>query len=106
MHWLALVQHWFAHHTGMDKVAGPSVFYNSWSGFLSDLGQITLFSSILLVARHLNCGVKGCWRFHRHDYEMDGVTHKVCRHHHPALGKQHVLRHHHLLAHHAAKVSA
>jgi hypothetical protein len=106
MHLLTLAQHWFAHHTGMDKTAGPSVYYNSWSGFISDLGLFAVVGGLVQLARHHNCGVKGCWRFHRYEYEMDGVTHKVCRHHHPKLGKDFRLHHHHLLDHADARVTA
>jgi hypothetical protein len=82
----ALNLHWVAIHTGSTQtLVGP--YYNFWSGFGSDLGEVTLVAAIVvpsvaLVRKH-NCGVKGCWRLGHHEYEMDGIKHTLCRVHHP-----------------------
>lgn len=60
--------HWLAVHVGADHSAGGSVYYNFWSGFGSDLGEVTLVGAIVAAARHKNCHVKGCWRLgHPHE---------------------------------------
>jgi hypothetical protein len=73
--------HWFEVHTGTVNESGP--YYGFFSGFGSDLGEIALIGGIVTLFRHGNCGQKGCWRWGRHDYAMDGISHKLCRKHHP-----------------------
>lgn len=104
--WFEVARHWLAVHVGIGPSPASLYWYSFWSGIGSDLGEAAIIGALIHTARHVNCRVKGCWRFARYEYELDGVTHKVCRHHHPQLGKDFALRHHHLLAHHAAKVSA
>lgn len=59
------LQHWIAVHTGTEH-AGPDKFYNWWSGFGSDLGEVTLVTAIvtpgIVAARRANCHTRGCWR--------------------------------------------
>jgi hypothetical protein len=78
-------QHWIAVHTGTVNEAGP--YYGFWSGFGSDLSELTLIAAIItpatMAVRKMNCGAKGCWRPSRHEYDMDGVKHSFCRRHHP-----------------------
>lgn len=76
------LQHWLAVHTGTVNEAGP--YYGFWSGFGSDIGEIALLGGVFSLFRHQNCGVKHCWRLSRHEYKMDGITHRLCRKHHPA----------------------
>jgi hypothetical protein len=99
-HFIHDLLHWLSVHTGTSIKPSPSVYYNFWSGFGSDIGEVVIIGGMVHFARNHNCGVKGCWRFHRYEYDMDGVIHKVCRHHHPKLGKDHLLTHLHLLEHH------
>jgi len=80
---LHAILHWLSIHTGTSVKPSPSVFYNFWSGFGSDLGEAAILVGMVHFARHANCGVKGCWQFSRHEYDMDGVKHKLCRKHHP-----------------------
>ena len=75
MGWLL---HWLAVHTGTVNEAGP--YYGFFSGFGSDLGEITLIGGVYALLRHGNCEVKGCWRLGRH---QTAAGHKVCRRHHP-----------------------
>ncbi|HEV2427577.1 MAG TPA: hypothetical protein VGS61_05100 [Acidimicrobiales bacterium] len=46
--------------------------------------------------------MKGCFRFGRHEYDIDGVKHKVCRTHHPAIDENHQLTGQELADHYAA----
>ncbi len=59
--------------------------YNTWSGWLSDLGLVTIFSGLVffIVAwwRKHNCHVYRCWRLQWHTHPGHG--HPVCRTHHP-----------------------
>lgn len=75
------LQHWLAVHTGTVNEAGP--YYGFWSGFGSDLGELALVGGVITLARHHNCGTKGCWRIGKHKYAMNGIEHNLCRKHHP-----------------------
>jgi hypothetical protein len=76
--WLPL-QHWLAIHTG--TLNEPGQYYGFWSGFGSDLGELTLLGAIMGMWRAHNCHVRGCWRISKHP--VDGTPWKVCRKHHP-----------------------
>lgn len=75
MNWLL---HWLAVHTGTINEGGP--YYGFWSGFGSDLGEVTLIAALLGMLRQHNCEVKGCPRLGRH---LTAAGHRVCRRHHP-----------------------
>ena len=77
------VQLWwsFQHFTGMDNVAGRA--YGFWSGFGSDLGEITLIGLVAGIIKHQNCHVKGCKSVFTHP--VVGTPFKVCKRHHPAM---------------------
>lgn len=79
MSWLAHLWAWIEVHTGTVNESGP--YYGFWSGFGSDIGEVTLIGGLILAARHANCAHRTCWRLGRH-ITVDG--HKLCRHH---LGK-------------------
>ena len=49
------------HVLGLDNASGR--WYLWWSGFGSDLGELTIVAVIL---RHINCHAPGCWRPARH----------------------------------------
>ena len=78
------VRHWVALHTGI-IYGGPDKYYNFWSGFGSDLGEVTLISAVGIGVytgvRKVNCHAKGCWRIGHHP--LDGTPYVLCRHHHP-----------------------
>ena len=77
---LAHFFHWFEIHSGTAR-GGPDPYYNFWSGFGSDLGEVVLIGGLVTLARAHNCHVKGCWRINKHPIE--GTPYKVCRKHHP-----------------------
>lgn len=94
-HWFNIAWHWFEVKTGTSNESGP--YYGFWSGFGSDLGEVTLFGVIIAGYRKINCHSKGCWRIGHHDHEQDGVTYKLCRICHPGITKR--LRRHHFKVH-------
>jgi len=59
-------------------------WYDFWSGFGADLGQIALVGAGVGLYRKHNCHVKGCWRIGKQPLEHDGATWMVCHRHHPA----------------------
>ena len=78
---------WLVHVTGCDYGIGYGKwnFYGFWSGFGSDLGEITIITALLAVYRKHNCHVRGCPRIGRHEFtdSATGVTYLLCRRHHP-----------------------
>jgi len=92
-----LVQHWLADHTGTHIIlcgSSPCVeqpYYNFWSGFGSDLGEITLLTGLLVVAKHVNCHEPGCWRLTAHKMKdpATNVEYKQCHKHHPLIPTNH-----------------
>ena len=81
---IGALRHWVALHTGIIH-GGPDQYYNFWSGFGSDLGEVTLISAVgvgvYTGVRKVNCHTKGCWRIGRHP--LEGTPYVLCRHHHP-----------------------
>ena len=72
-----MIWHLFLHYTGSDNVSGP--WYGFWSGFGSDLGEVTLLGAFIAAYRHKNCHTKGCWRLGHPDPEHGFPA---CRKHH------------------------
>jgi hypothetical protein len=68
---------WFHHLFGADGRG----WYNFWSGFGADLGQIALFGAAIGLYRKHNCHVHGCWRIAKQ--QVEGTQWMVCHHHHP-----------------------
>lgn len=94
------VRHWLALHTGIIH-GGPDQYYNFWSGFGSDLGEVTLITAVGIGVytgvRKVNCHTKGCWRIGHHP--LDGTPYILCRHHHPHVptegaSHEHILEQH------------
>ena len=81
--WFPL-QHWLAVHTGTVDEPGP--YYGFFSGFGSDLAELTIITGLLAMYRKHNCHVRRCWRIGRHDFTSPpaGLTYRLCRRHHPA----------------------
>ena len=79
MHVITLIWHWFQNVTGTNISAGGSKWYNFWSGFGSDFGEIAILGSIFAVYKHHNCTVKGCFRIGRHP--VDGTPYITCHRH-------------------------
>lgn len=72
------IWHWILTVTGSNNTSG--VWYGFWSGFGSDLGEVTLVGVLVAQLRARNCEVHGCWRIGRH---ATAAGHRVCRRHHP-----------------------
>ena len=70
MHWL-----WFLIGT-TDPGGWP---YLLWSGIA---GYLIMAGAFL---RHRNCHTRWCWRLGRHEFDIDGAKHVLCRRHHPHL---------------------
>lgn len=84
MHWYFVSWHWLETHIGVLPLT-PNRAYNFWSGFGSDIGEVAIFGAVIAGYRKVNCHEKGCWRIAHHEYEMNGVTYKYCRKHHPLV---------------------
>lgn len=99
-HWWFPLQHWLAIHTGTINEAGP--FYGFWSGFGSDLGEVTIVGGMLAICKKHNCHTRWCWRFGHHDFtdSTTGVTYRLCRKCHPAHPGTALTRSHITLMHH------
>lgn len=89
---------WFAVHTGTYNEVGP--YYGFFSGFGSDLGEYVLvgssLSALIMLYKKINChvderpiGGKNCRKIGLH--HVAGGKYIVCRHHHPDMGKDHVV---------------
>jgi len=76
---LAHAYAWFECHMGQNPRCSPS-YYNAWSGWVSDLGEVTLIAGLFAGARHVNCHVKGCWRPGR---RVGDTPYLACHVHHP-----------------------
>jgi hypothetical protein len=92
MHVLLLIWNWLLTVTGVNIPSTGSGWYNFWSGFGSDFGELAILGSIVALYKHHNCGVKGCWRIGRHD--VAGTPYMTCHKHatltiHQKLHKQH-----------------
>ena len=96
MNWLL---HWLAVHTGTVNEAGP--YYGFWSGFGSDIGEVTIIGGMVAVYRKHTCHEPWCWRIGRHPVE--GTPFQACRRHHPALKNERPKRGHMTVAWHAAR---
>lgn len=70
--------HWVEVHTGTVNEAGP--YYGFFSGFGSDVGEVTLFFGIAAAYRHHNCHVKGCLFLGK---PVTGTPYVACPKHHP-----------------------
>lgn len=88
--------HWIEVHTGTVNESGP--YYGFWSGFGSDIGEVTLITAILtpavVAARHSNCHTRGCWRItsHKTTDPKTGHPYRQCIRHDPHL-KDHANKH-------------
>ena len=69
---------WIEIHTGTVNESGP--YYGFWSGFGSDIGEVTILTGLIMGLRHVNCHESGCWRIGHHVPES-GV--RACHKHHP-----------------------
>lgn len=89
MHTISLIWHWLLNVSGTTIPTTGSKWYNFWSGFGSDLGELVIIGSLIGLYRHHNCPVKGCWRIARHP--VAGTPYKTC-HKHATLAIHHGLQ--------------
>jgi hypothetical protein len=79
--------YWAVHTLGVDNGLpyGTWNWYNFLSGAGSDLGEYVIAASLLGWFRKNNCGTRWCLRFGHHPWlnPETGVTHVLCRRHHP-----------------------
>jgi hypothetical protein len=92
MHIISLIWHWILNVTGTVIPMTGSKWYNFWSGFGSDLGEIAIIGSLIGLYKHHNCTVKGCPRIGHHP--VDGTPYMTCHKHatttvHSRLHKEH-----------------
>ena len=73
-----MIWHWILGVLGVQSSASKA--YNFWSGVAGDISGFGIFGSLVVMVRHHNCEVKGCWRVGRH---QTAAGHHVCRRHHP-----------------------
>ena len=76
---LAHLWWWFEIHLGITPKSPPA-YYNAWSGSFSDIGEITIFTGLIVGLRHINCHERGCYR-PGHVVPESGV--RACHKHHP-----------------------
>ena len=98
-HWWLPLQHWLAIHTGTLNEPGP--FYGFFSGFGSDMAEVTLIGGMAAVYRKHSCHRRWCLRFGHYDFtdEATGLTFRLCRRCHPMhpgkpLTRKHIARLH------------
>lgn len=70
---------WFQYWTGIDNPSGK--IYAFWSGFGSDIGEVTIFGGIYMLWAKHKCHAKGCRRLGKH--AVEGTPYIVCPKHHP-----------------------
>jgi hypothetical protein len=79
----SVVNHWLAVHTGTVNEPGP--YYGFWSGFGSDLAELSILGAIgtgvYQLVKKYNCHEPGCWRVGTHP--AAGGQFLLCYHHHP-----------------------
>lgn len=87
--------HGLLYWLGLTNAAGP--VYSFWSGFGSDLGEVTLIAGVIALYRQHNCHVTGCWRIGKHP--VMGTPYVTCAKHHPVIHGQDIKVEHVQLAH-------
>lgn len=76
-----MIWHWFLHITGANNEQGT--WYGFWSGFGSDIGEVTIIGGLVAMYRKHTCHQPRCWRLGHHP--VAGTPYMACRRHHPAL---------------------
>lgn len=91
-----LIQHWLAYMTGSLNTGGTPPNYNFWSGFGSDLGEITLIGAALTVYKRFTCHTWWCVRHGTYDFTDagTGLTYRLCRRCHPEHSGRRLTRRH------------
>jgi hypothetical protein len=75
--------HFLVHWTGSDY-GEPYGHFEPYD-FLSGIAGLSLLGLLLNQLRKWNCGTRWCWRIGRHNFTdpTTGITHVLCRKHHP-----------------------
>lgn len=64
---------------GIDNEAGR--WYAFWSGFGSDISELSLFGALVVMLRKHTCHAPRCFRMGR--YKVEGTVYVLCHKHHP-----------------------
>jgi hypothetical protein len=80
-----IIQHWLSYMTGSENTSGAPPNYNFWSGFGSDIAEVTIVGALVAVYKKHNCHARWCWRVGHHEFfdASKGLTYNLCRKHHP-----------------------
>lgn len=99
---IVAVFHWLQNFTGTNNTfnAGSTKWYNFHSGFEGDLA---IYGAVIAFYWHHQCHQHKCYRWARHA-TADGT--KVCKTHHPDMGKGFKITAAHILHHHRAHLAA
>lgn len=83
-HFILIIWHWLQEFLGINTgIPGHTVrWYNFWSGFGSDLGEVTVIGGAIMIYKHHNCAVPRCPRIAHRKYEIKETKQYTCRHHH------------------------
>lgn len=73
--------YWLQVHTGTVNEPGP--YYGFFSGFGSDITEVTLLGGFIVLGRKANCHTTHCWRIGR--FHLAGGQYLVCGKHHRAV---------------------
>lgn len=79
--------HWLLNVTGIHIGPNGNPWYNFWSGFGSDLGEVILLGSVITLYRRHKC--TNCWRLAHH--RVQGTHYKTCHKH--ATKQEHLTLH-------------
>ena len=69
----------FLNWTGSNNTSGNQ--YGFWSGFGSDIGEVTLIIGAITWYIHNQCHVDGCHKLGKHPFKH----YKLCKKHHPDI---------------------
>jgi hypothetical protein len=80
---------WLVHFMGVDQGMkyGQWNWYNFWSGFVSDIGQVAIVGGLIQIYRRHNCHITKCWRIGK--YRVIGTPYLVCIIHRPEVEARH-----------------
>lgn len=71
--------HFLSHCLGLDNSSGS--VYLFWSGFGSDLGEVTLIGMLIAWYKNHTCHVQKCYRWGKHPFKH----YILCKKHHPDI---------------------